>query len=280
MGRYKTAALRTMPPADFRRKIDSFLAMVDPVMEGYRDPAVQRDLSIRFHWGHDHDFGDFQVGGRMGTRHIDILSFFMDHFGALPADLAGKRILDIGCWTGGTSLLLAAMGAEVVAIEEVRKYVEALRFLGEAFAIRNLQAYPLSLYDLTDAAFQDRFDFVLFSGVIYHLTDPVLGARIAFNTLKDGGSCLVETLGSPGSGSTVEYWGPSVAGEGSREDLSRAGWNWFVPTPPALQQMLLDVGFAEVETTELLPTHRICAVARRETHRDMTRAGLSAREIR
>ena len=35
-------------------------------MEGYTDPAAQRDLSIQFHWGHDHDFGEFTAQQKVG----------------------------------------------------------------------------------------------------------------------------------------------------------------------------------------------------------------------
>ena len=48
--------------------------------------------------------------GLMGDRHINILATFIDDFG-LPRDLTGKSVLDVGVWCGGTSLLLAAMGA-------------------------------------------------------------------------------------------------------------------------------------------------------------------------
>ena len=57
----------------------------------------------------------------MGDRHLVLLARYMDDFGAFPRDLSGKRVLDIGCWSGGTSLLFSALGAEVVAVEEVRK---------------------------------------------------------------------------------------------------------------------------------------------------------------
>jgi 2-polyprenyl-3-methyl-5-hydroxy-6-metoxy-1,4-benzoquinol methylase len=95
--------------------------------------------------------------------------------------------------------------AEVVAIDEVKKYVECLQFLKKSFAIDNLEPRHLSLYDLVDPAFQDRFDLVLFAGVLYHVTDPIVALRITFNCLRDGGmsppDLLSPMLAGSGTGS-------------------------------------------------------------------------------
>ena len=85
------------------------------------------------------------------------------------------------------------MGAKVVAIEEVAKYVDCLKYIRDAFDLENLEPRRLSLYDLTADEFQDAFDIVLFAGVLYHLSDPVLGLRITFDALKPGGTVLLET---------------------------------------------------------------------------------------
>src|SRR6266480_563681 len=77
MGRYTVDRLVGVTPADFESRIRGFLNLTDAQMEGYRDPGRQRDLSIRFHWGHDHDFGSFALAGRMGERHVAILATFM-----------------------------------------------------------------------------------------------------------------------------------------------------------------------------------------------------------
>lgn len=275
---YQLANLKNCAPADFKNKLENLLATRDAKMEGYRDEAKQRDLSIQFHWGHNHDFGEFQLAGRMETRHLSIPAFFKDEFQALPDDLSGKKILDIGVWTGGTSLLLCALGAEVVAIEEVKKYVLAVEFLKNAFDIRNLTVINKSLYDLNTPEFFDRFDYILFSGVIYHVTDPVLAARIAFNALKDGGRCLVETAGVANKESMFSYAGPSILKTGTKEKLNRGGWNWFIPSEKALQTLLEDVGFENVQVKATMP--RLFAVGTRRKHVDMNRAGLSVRTIR
>ncbi len=277
--RYQARNLVGITPQEFRSRLDAMLSVCDGEMEGYKNIERQRDLSVRFHWGHDHDFGDFQLSGRMGSRHLSIPSHFVDCLKVLPRNLSGKRILDVGVWTGGTSLLLCALGAEVVAIEEVRKYVNAVQFLKDSFGINNLEVQHRSLFSLTEPAFFDRFDYVLYSGVIYHVTDPVLSLRILYNTLKDGGVILIETMGIDAPDSILRYEGPSITKHGSREELNRAGWNWFLPSPHALERMIGDVGFRQVRVSPVID-ERIFGTGTRIVHEDINRAGLSVAAIR
>jgi SAM-dependent methyltransferase len=216
-------------PRELRRAIDEFLQLHDFEGEGYTSAAKQRDLSVRFHWGHDHDFGAFSLDGMNGGNHLHVIRFFSEELGVLPKCLDGKSILDIGCWTGGTSLLLCAMGASVVAIEEVKKYADCLAYLTQAFGVEKLEPKNLSLYECTTSEFQDAFDYALFCGVLYHLTDPILALRIVFNSLKDGGTCLLETAITPSDGLELSYKGPTDIWAGSEEEMNRRGWNWFSP---------------------------------------------------
>jgi len=280
MNRYRTDSLVNITPQEFEKRLQSFLKLVDHKMEGFHDPERQRDLSIKFHWGHNHDFGAFALEGRMGDRHLAILAAFGERFKALPQDLAGCKVLDIGCWTGGTSLLLCAMGAKVVAIEEVKKYVEAVQFLKTSFCLGNLEVRHMSLYDCVTPEFQDAFDYVLFSGVLYHLTDPILGLRLVFNCLRDGGKCLLETAAVQSGDRILAYEGPDFFHSGDKSSLSRGGWNWFLPSPPAVRQMMQDVGFAEIECTDVVVGDRVLAVGKRIQHVDVMRGGFSLRTAR
>jgi SAM-dependent methyltransferase len=264
--------------AEFKGAIDAFLALEDASMEGYQGPDNQRDKSIRFYWPYDHDFGDFKVGPGTGRyRHVDLLSTFIDRFGAIPRDLTGKKVLDIGCYLGGPSLLLSAMGAEVVAIEEVKKYVDCLSYVRDSFGLESLQIRNLSLYDLTADEFQDAFDIVLFAGVLYHLSDPVLGMRITFDALKPGGTCLLETGAMRSSERVCEYGGKYQRTKGK-------GANWFFPSPLVVTEMMDEVGYTDVRPfVQFLPHRqrdRVLAVATKTEQVDMLRAGLSVPTIR
>ncbi len=257
----------------FKQRILEFLVLTDYKMEDFDDPAMQRDLSIKFHWGHNHDFGDFSLNGRLGNRHIKILTAFKDKLKAFPKSLEGKKFLDIGCWTGGTSLILCALGAEVLAIDEVNKYIESLKYLKYAFDIKKLTPKKLSLYECTLPEFQNSFDFVLFAGVLYHVTDLIIALRILFNCLKDGGKILLETATVLSNNAILVYKGPTETTRGSKKDLNRGGWNWFVPSPVALEKMMEDVGFVDIKTRIL--RGRCFTIGLRKNHVDMMRSGLS-----
>ncbi len=263
---YQIKNLTHESPGNFKERIDQFLGLSDYKMEGLEDPQRQRGLTTNFRWGHDHDFGAFKLRGEMRSRHVEVLAEFIDGFKAMPRSLTGMKIIDIGCWTGGTSLLLCAMGAEVLAIDEVKKYVDCLRYLKDAFSLTNLEVEHRSLYDLTASEFQDRFDFVLCAGVLYHVTDPIVALRITFNILRDGGKCLIETTGFRSRRPVISFL--------------RRKWNWFDFSPAALSQMMKDVGYVETQVGKVTLNNRLYAVGQRGNHVPMRRDGLSVRTLR
>src|SRR5437870_170555 len=57
MRRYQTDHLVRGHPTQFRKNIENCLELQDNEIDGAKDPQKQRDLSRRFHWGHNHDFG-------------------------------------------------------------------------------------------------------------------------------------------------------------------------------------------------------------------------------
>jgi SAM-dependent methyltransferase len=258
----------------FHAHIKSLIGSDDSAKEGYLDPSKQRDLSIRFHWGHNHDFGDVLYEGRMGWRHIEILAHFVSDYG-MPLDLSGKKILDIGVWTGGTSLLLVAMGAEVFALEEVSKYSDMVNYLANSFGVQDrLKCFPKSLYDSLPM-FADYFDYIIYSGVIYHVSDPLLSLRLAFSALKNGGGAFIATYGFDASDSVCRYEGPSIFHTGNKELMNRTGWNYFVPSPKCLEAWCVDAGFQDVKIGNVDSDSQLKGVAYRTDFSDLCRSGLS-----
>lgn len=280
MQNFTVSQLVNTDPKSFKQQIDEFLALVDAQSENYIDPSKQRDLSIKFHWGHNHDFGDFQLEGRMKNRHLELTTLFTDGFDLSPKSYQGLRVLDIGAWTGGVSLLLSALGADVVAVEEVKKYADTLQYLKTAFDIKTLDVRHTSLFDCDKPEYYDAFDVVFYAGVIYHVTDPILSLRILFNALKDDGICLVESATINTAEKIIRYDGPERTRKGTVEQQNRSGWNWFVPSPPTLEQMMYDVGFDEVDVAVTHKQNRVLGVAKRSNHVDMLRAGLARPDIR
>lgn len=282
MRRYQVKDLANETADSFSTRIDHMVGRRNAYMEGFVDPSRQDRWAVEFQWGHYHDFGDFVLQGRMGKHHMSMLAVFIDELNALPLSLEGMRVLDIGCWTGGTSLLLAAMGAEVVAVEEIRKYAECVDYLRHAFEIDRLTVEASSLYECKTPGFHDTFDIVLCAGVLHHLSDPKLALRILFNCLKDGGTCLLETTATPPESLIDTCMRSPKELDANSPDSS--GWNAMLFTPKKFEALLGDVGFDMVQPSQPIrhktPDARLFSVARRTRHVDMRRSGLSAPRIR
>lgn len=276
MKRYTTEYLAGVKPDAFEQHLRSLLGKVDPSVEGYGDIGVQRDLSIKFAWGHDHNFGSFKLRGNQRNRHVRLFYDYLTLFDLNLADISHKNVFDVGVWTGGTSLLLAALGNRVMAIEEVVKYAKAAQYLAKSFGIQDkLKVVAKSLYECD---FHNHFDLVHLSGVVYHLTDPIVGLRIAFNSLKLKGKCLVESACVKSDKSLCLYEGCSRFHGGTKKNLSRGGWNWFKPSPSALKLMMENVGFENVRTKTR--AHRLFAIGNKRRRKDIVRAGLSRPNIK
>lgn len=276
--RYTTENLITISEQKFRAAIESRLGVVDYEKEGIDEAQKheQRDLSVKFHWGHNHDFGSFQVAGRMADRHLDLLANFVSFFPIDLEDFDGKKVFDVGCWTGGTTLLLAALGSKVHAIEEVNKYAETTEYLIEHFGLRSsVNVDGKSLYDCNVPGFQNQFDIAYMPGVIYHLTDPILALRILYNSLKLGGKVLLESEGIDVPEPYCRFDGSMIITHGDKEDLNRGGWNWFIPSASALERMMREAGFDDIETDWDSTRRRVYAYGVKRELRGVCKAGLS-----
>jgi 2-polyprenyl-3-methyl-5-hydroxy-6-metoxy-1,4-benzoquinol methylase len=248
---YQTSNLHDISTEEFSHYIQSWIGTIDAQSEGYSENELesQRDSSIKFYWGHNHDFGAFKLAGRMGERHINNLAHFMALFPVSFEDFRDKEVLDVGCWTGGTTLSLASVGSNVFAIEEVKKYADMASFLVKSFGLSNrVSVNHLSLYDCNSEEFFDRFDIVYFPGVLYHLSDPLLALRILFNSLKVGGKILIESEGLERDEPFCRFDGSLIYSSGTKDNLTRTGWNWFVPSPSALHRMMREAGFDDIKT--------------------------------
>jgi len=273
--RYQAKSLSETSIDELKSYLTSRIGVVDDATESYVDASRQRDYSRKYAFGHNHDFGDgFKLEGWSADRHIDIPAHFVDTFG-LPRDLTGKRVLDIGATTGGMSLMLCAMGAtEVVALEEVVKYAETVNYLARSFGIdTRLKCYPRSLFDMLPM-FADYFDIVIYSGVVYHVSDPLLSLRLIFAALKDGGQLFMESYAYDSPDCLCRYEGPNTFHRGTQEELNRSGWNYFAPSPSCLEAWCRDVGFQNVTIGPYTDT-RIHGRAERQVFQDFCRAGVS-----
>jgi tRNA (mo5U34)-methyltransferase len=91
---------------------------------------------------------------------------------AIPADLSGKSVLDIGCNGGFYAIEMKRRGAaRVLGIDSEDEYLAQARFAAEVSGF-DIEFRKLSVYDVGEIG--ERFDVVLFMGVLYHLRHPLL----------------------------------------------------------------------------------------------------------
>src|SRR4051795_9399521 len=90
---------------------------------------------------------------------------------ALPADLRGKTVLDIGCNAGFYSIEMKKRGADrVLGIDFDESYLNQARFAAEINGL-DIEFREVSVYDV--GALGEKFDLVIFMGVLYHLRHPL-----------------------------------------------------------------------------------------------------------
>lgn len=91
---------------------------------------------------------------------------------AIPEDLRGRSVLDIGCNAGFYSFEMKRRGAErVLAVDSDERYLAQARFAAEILGM-DVEFRQLSVYDLPGLG--ETFDVVIFMGVLYHLRYPLL----------------------------------------------------------------------------------------------------------
>ncbi len=107
---------------------------------------------------------------------------------SLVADLVGrgKRVLDVGCWTGDLGRALVARGCQVSGIEIDADAAEKARADLETVVVADLDTEPSSR--LFPAG---SFDVIVFADVLEHLRDPVAVLADAANLLAPDGKIVI-----------------------------------------------------------------------------------------
>lgn len=91
---------------------------------------------------------------------------------ALPSDLTGRSVLDIGCNAGFYSLEMKRRGARrVLGVDHDERYLAQARLAARVKGL-DVEFRRLSTYEV--AKLGERFDLVLFMGLLYHLRHPLL----------------------------------------------------------------------------------------------------------
>ena len=108
----------------------------------------------------------------------------------LLGDVAGARILDVGCGSGLYAAELVRRGADVIGFDSSARLVKhALERVGSLADLR--------VHDLRDPLNwidDESVDQAIMALVIHHLEDPVPALREVHRALKPGGRLVVSTV--------------------------------------------------------------------------------------
>ena len=188
----------------------------------------------------DHFLGDYPGVKFRGFAH------------AIPDDLTGKSVLDIGCNGGFYSIEMKKRGASrVLGIDFDEDYLAQARFAAEVTG-HDIEFRQLSVYDV--GALGERFDVVIFMGVLYHLRHPLLaldlihehvaGDLLVYQSLQRGSAQIDEVP------QNADFWDAAMFDSPGYPKLhfiehsySNDPTNWWAPNAACSAAMLRSAGF-------------------------------------
>ncbi|HEY2931229.1 MAG TPA: methyltransferase domain-containing protein [Acidobacteriota bacterium] len=162
------------------------------------------------------------------------MSKYLPHY-AIPVDLDGRAVLDIGTATGFFAFECARRGAAVTAID----LWDGVLFNQVKDALGLSARYIRKSIEDLDEEF-GKFDLVLCGSLLLHLRD-IFGALERIYSVCAGKAILATSyLDLPGE-SHCDFVGEKVSCE------TGDYWVYWNPTPGALRKMLLAAGFRTVK---------------------------------
>ena len=189
----------------------------------------------------NHFLGDYPAVKFASFRHV------------LPEDMSGMTVLDIGCNAGFYAMEMKRRGAaRVIGIDTDECYLRQARFAAE---IENseVEFRRLGVWDL--ATLKEKFDLVIFMGVLYHLRHPLLALDLIHEHVARD-LLLFQSL-QRGSGEVAaveedyEFTAPAPFDDPGYPKLhfiernySHDPTNWWIPNRACTEAMLRSSGFA------------------------------------
>ncbi|GHC72343.1 TIGR04290 family methyltransferase [Limoniibacter endophyticus] len=196
----------------------------------------------------DHFLGDYPAFKWRGFQHV------------LPDDLEGRSVLDVGCNAGFYSIEMKRRNAgRVVGIDSNPKYLRQARFAADELGMTDIEFRQLSIYDVGQIG--ERYDLVIFMGVLYHLRHPLLaldllsqhvvGDQMLFQCLQRGDE-RVPTLNENYDFSEWAIFDKPEFPKLFFIENSYSGdpSNWFIPNKAAVEAMLRSSGFRILDNPE------------------------------
>ncbi len=177
---------------------------------------------------------------------------------AIPDDLSGATVLDIGCNAGFYSIQMKRRGASrVLGVDIDDRYLNQARFAAETLGL-GIEFQKASVYDVD--AIPGQFDYVLFLGVFYHLRYPLyaldkvvkkVGGRLVFQTMIRGSE------NTHAWEKNYHFWNKQIFADPDFPQMyfiencyANDPTNWWIPNRSAAEALLRSSGLSIIEHPE------------------------------
>jgi len=222
------AKLRAVPRSDLQERVDALAP-----------------------WFHNIDLGgvwtapDHFLGDYPGAK-------FRRFERGLP-DVSGRTVLDIGCNAGFYSIEMKRRGASrVLGIDSDERYLAQARLATETLGYDEIEFAKLDVYDV--GAIGERFDLVIFMGVLYHLRHPLLaldlirehvaGDMLLFQSMQRGSAHVLPLEKDYEFKESDIFFESGFPKLHFVEQKYAGDWtNWWVPNRACTEAMLRSAGF-------------------------------------
>lgn len=217
----------------------------------YERQEIQRRVAELGDWFHNIDL----LGVKTAPDHFlgDYPSNKWERFASsMPRDLSGKTVLDVGCNGGFYSIEMKKRGASrVLGIDFDEYYLRQARFAAEVLGL-DIEYRQMSVYEVADIG--EKFDIVLFMGVLYHLRHPLLALDLLYEyAVKDIFIFQSMLRGSSGVDTIEDDYPFEETGIFAKENFPRMHFiekkysgdetNWWLPNRACAEAMLRSSGF-------------------------------------
>jgi tRNA (mo5U34)-methyltransferase len=245
----------TVPDAcydSFQSRTDRQMNVVEPRLRAVPRSSLKERIATLGPWFHNLNLGgvwtapDHFLGDYPGAK----FRRFAKH---LPDDLSGKSVLDIGCNAGFYSIEMKRRGAErILGIDSDERYLAQARLATEALGFEDIELVQMDVYDV--AALAEKFDLVIFMGVLYHLRHPLLALDLIyehvakdlllFQSMQRGSKHVLPLKPNYEFGESEHFFESSYPKLHFVEREYCGDWtNWWIPNRAATEAMLRSSGF-------------------------------------
>jgi 2-polyprenyl-3-methyl-5-hydroxy-6-metoxy-1,4-benzoquinol methylase len=165
----------------------------DKIIETQKDPFKaeeskdEKDSVLeqieKYHWKQS-----IEVLNGISTKgSFENRSFILKQFGLI--DFKDKNVLDVGCADGFYSFEAERRGAKTIIGIDKNKSKGLCEFLMPFFKSK----IKMEEVDFFDYKPKNKFDIIIFTGILYNVKYPLLALEVVSSWLKEGGSLIVES---------------------------------------------------------------------------------------